>query len=107
MSFAEVAPEMAETADGVLEVGPLRVIPEEFQAFCEDRLLALTHKEFQLLVLLARSPGRVLHRDRIAEAVWGGEAPGRTIDIHVSRLRRRLPAGAIKTVIRVGYRLTL
>ena len=62
---------------------------------------------FEPLALLARYRGRVLSRDQIALQVWGGSAPGRTIDIHISRLRRKLPTGAIKTVIRVGYRLGL
>lgn len=91
----------------VIEVGKLMVVPHEFQATYDGAPLQLTHKEFQLLTLFARKPGRVLNREKIAEEVWGGLAPGRTIDIHVSRLRRRLPPGAITTVIRVGYRLTL
>jgi DNA-binding response OmpR family regulator len=48
----------------------------------------------------------LLRRERIAAEVWGGRA-GRTIDIHVARLRARLPEGAIETVIRLGYRFVL
>jgi DNA-binding response OmpR family regulator len=91
----------------LIEAGSLRILPESFVATLNGRRLELTNKEFQLLTLLARNPGRVLRRGRIGEEVWGGEIPGRTIDIHVSRLRRHLPVGAIETVIRVGYRFTL
>lgn len=84
--------------------GDLTVIPDEYVAFIGGERLDLTYKEFLLLALFARNPHRVLVRDRIAHEVWGGEARGRTIDIHVSRLRRRLPPGWIETVTRVGYR---
>ncbi|MEA2433408.1 MAG: hypothetical protein QOG54_865 [Actinomycetota bacterium] len=91
----------------VLEVGPLSVYPDEFIALCGGEELALTYKEFKLLELFATYPGRLLRRDFIAEHVWAGDAPGRSVDISVSRLRRKLPEGAIKTVVRVGYRLIL
>lgn len=91
----------------VIQAGPLRVYPDDFVALVGDRRIRLTNKEFRLLVLLASNPGRVLHRSRISQEVWGSAAPGRTIDIHVARLRRMLPPGAIETVIRVGYRFAL
>jgi DNA-binding response OmpR family regulator len=90
-----------------LEVGPLSVYPDEFIALCGGQELSLTYKEFKLLELFATYPGRLLRRDFIAEQAWEGDAPGRSVDISVSRLRKKLPAGAIKTVVRVGYRLVL
>jgi two-component system alkaline phosphatase synthesis response regulator PhoP len=90
-----------------IQVGPLRVLPEEFVATLNGERLVLTSKEFELLVLLASNPGRVMRRDRIAREVWGSQAPGRSIDIHIARLRSRLPDGAIETVVRVGYRFSL
>ena len=88
-------------------VGPLEIDPEEFIAFLDGSRLRLTPKEFGLLTLFARNPGRLLRREFIEREVWDGHASGRTIDIHISRLRHLLPAGAIQTVIRVGYRLVL
>jgi two-component system, OmpR family, alkaline phosphatase synthesis response regulator PhoP len=90
-----------------IEVGPLRVVPDEYLATINEERLRLTSKEFSLLVLFMTNPGRLLRRERIAAEVWGGHAPGRTIDIHVARLRSYLPSDAIETVIRVGYRFTL
>ncbi|MGI8773506.1 MAG: winged helix-turn-helix domain-containing protein [Actinomycetota bacterium] len=88
-------------------LGPLEIAPAEYRAKYDDRELQLTRKEFDLLTLFARNPRRVLRRPQIAQLVWGGEVHGRTIDIHVSRLRRRLPQGAIETVTGVGYRIAI
>lgn len=95
--------------DGVewIELGDLRVAPDHFLALYAGEKLQLTQKEFLLLVLFARNPGRLLRRETIAAEVWGGEARGRTIDIHVARLRARLPRPAIETVIPLGYRFLL
>ncbi len=91
----------------VVQVGPLRIEPDNFVATLDGRDLRLTYNEFELLTLFARNPGRVLRRAQISAQIWDGQAPGRTIDIHVARVRRRLPRGAIETVVRVGYRFAL
>jgi two-component system, OmpR family, alkaline phosphatase synthesis response regulator PhoP len=93
--------------DDMLVAGDLRIYPEDYVAELDGERLALTNKEFQLLVLFARNPGRLLRREVIAAEVWGAQHHGRTIDIHVARLRSRLPDGAIETVIRLGYRFVL
>lgn len=78
--------------------------------------LALTRKEYGILVLFLQNPGIALFRERIYEQVWGGEYTGdsRTVDLHVQRLRRKLGwdehiAGdqmpRIVPVYKVGYRL--
>ena len=90
-----------------LLAGPLSIDPAEFIASLDGNNLNLTPKEFGLLTLFARNRGRLLRREVIEREVWAGHASGRTIDIHVSRLRRILPAGAIQTVVRVGYRFVL
>jgi DNA-binding response OmpR family regulator len=91
----------------VVRIGPLEVFPDEFLATCGGRELQLTYKEFKLLELFVTHPGRLLRREFIAERAWDGYAPGRSVDISVSRLRKKLPPGAIKTVVRVGYRFVL
>ena len=77
----------------------------------KGRPVELTPKEFELLALLAGTPGRVFGRDELLDQVWGrdGFVEPRTVDVHVARLRgkftaARLPAPAIETVRGVGYR---
>jgi DNA-binding response OmpR family regulator len=69
----------------------------------------LTAKEFALLVALLEAHGRVLSRQALLEDVWGySYAEGtRTVDVHVRRLREKLPALApfLLTVKSLGYRI--
>jgi DNA-binding response OmpR family regulator len=79
----------------------------------KDRI-QLRPKEFDLLTLLARHPGRVYQRSELLDLVWGYDFPGytRTVDVHVQQLREKLAAAkvtepSIETVWGVGYRLEL
>ena len=98
----------AEVAPPVLDLGPLRVDLAEHVASVDGSSLDLTPKEFDLLALLARNPGRAFARDYLIEKVWGYDAGGfdRTVDTHVLRLRKKLGAVGerIETVWGVGYR---
>jgi DNA-binding response OmpR family regulator len=93
-----------------LAVGPLRVDLVEHSATVDGHLVDLTPKEFELLALLVRHPGRAFSRDYLIERVWGYDANGsdRTVDTHVLRLRRKLGAVGdwIETVWGIGYRLS-
>jgi DNA-binding response OmpR family regulator len=92
-----------------MEVGSLRVDPRRREAYVGDRRLELRPREFDLLAALARDPGVVWSRDELLSSVWGTDFPGetRTVDVHISELRRKLgEAGPpIETVKGVGYRL--
>ena len=98
----------------VIEVGDLRIDLVRRTAILDGYDLDLRTKEFDLLVHLASRPGRVFSRSQLLEGVWGDEHPGgtRTIDVHVSLLRRKLeedpgnPARLV-TVRGVGYRFDL
>ncbi|MGC4815972.1 winged helix-turn-helix domain-containing protein [Micromonospora sp. DT63] len=72
-----------------------------------DRVVALTRIEYDLLLFLAERPHRVFTRLQLLSNVWGYEhAVARTVDVHVRRLRAKLPgAEVITTVYGVGYRL--
>ncbi len=73
-----------------------------------EKLIELTMKEFDLLLVFIRNRNIALFRDRIYEEVWGGEldTESRTVDIHVQRLKKKLGLeGAIVSVRKVGYRL--
>lgn len=65
----------------------------------------LTPTEFDILVLLAREPGAVLHRNHIATELWGWDDTSRTLDTHVKSLRTKVGHGRIRTVHGVGYAL--
>jgi len=74
----------------------------------DGREVTLTPKEFDLLALLARDPGAVCSRERILDQVWDPHwfGPTKTLDVHVSSLRRKLgDASVVETVRGVGYRL--
>ncbi|MFE7561588.1 winged helix-turn-helix domain-containing protein [Kitasatospora sp. NPDC057500] len=84
---------------------------ERRNAYVDGRLLDLTYLEFELLAHLTEHPQRVHTRDHLVSAVWGygHVGDGRTVDVHVARLRRKLGVAyrdAIVTVRRVGYKYT-
>jgi two-component system response regulator MtrA len=95
--------------EGVLESGTIRVDLNARRVHVEEREIELTRVEFDLLASFARRPGSAIARSWLVEHVLDPEREGgeRTLDLHVSRLRKKLgPAGArIETVWGVGYRL--
>src|SRR5579883_2296297 len=97
-----------EAAPPVLTLDALRVDLSQHVASVEGTLVDLTPKEFDLLALLVRNPGRAFSRDYLIEKVWGYDAGGsdRTVDTHVLRLRKKLGSvgDRIETVWGIGYR---
>jgi DNA-binding response OmpR family regulator len=98
-----------DAAPPVLTAGPLRVDLAQHTVTVDDAAVELTPKEFDLLALLVRNPGRAFARDYLLEKVWGYDYGGfdRTVDTHVLRLRKKLGGFGeqIETVWGVGYRL--
>jgi DNA-binding response OmpR family regulator len=92
-----------------IEVGTLRIEPRRREVFVGDRGVELRAREFDLLAALARDPGVVLSREALLEDVWGTDFAGetRTVDVHVSELRKKLgdDGPTIESVRGVGYRL--
>jgi two-component system response regulator RegX3 len=96
---------------GPLEVGPLRLDPDRRSASLAGDGLELTRKEFELLELLLREAGNVVSRERLIDEVWDVNWFGstKTLDVHVSSLRRKLGDDSadprfIHTVRGVGFR---
>jgi DNA-binding response OmpR family regulator len=89
--------------------GSIVVDPETHTVSSGDRAIALTAKEFLLLEYMLLHRGRVLSRDVLLTDVWGYRYTGgtRTVDVHVRRLREKLPllAEALVTVKQFGYKL--
>jgi DNA-binding response OmpR family regulator len=93
---------------GVLELGALRIDRERREVQVEGGTVVLTRVEFDLLVALAERAGAAVTRRTLAERVLDPERDGdeRTLDVHVSRLRKKLGAGTyVETVWGIGYRL--
>jgi two-component system, OmpR family, alkaline phosphatase synthesis response regulator PhoP len=95
--------------DSRLTYGPLTVDLDRHVVRIGGDEVRLTAKEFLLLQYLMQNRGRVLSRDLLLSDVWGYSYTGgtRTVDVHVRRLREKLPflAGAIATVKQFGYKL--
>jgi DNA-binding response OmpR family regulator len=92
----------------VVEVGALRIDLQAHAAQVQGRPVELTRVEFELLAALARRPQEAVTRQWLVEHVLDPEREGteRTLDVHVSRLRRKLaPLKCVETVWGVGYRL--
>ena len=101
-------------APKLIRAGKLEVDLERHEVRHEQAKVQLRPKEFDLLTLLARHPGRVFQRSELLDLVWGYDFPGytRTVDVHVQQLREKLAAAGVKepsieTVWGVGYRLEL
>ncbi|MEU9334556.1 winged helix-turn-helix domain-containing protein [Streptomyces sp. NPDC048290] len=103
------APDPAPVATGPEPL--IRIDPVRRTALVAGAELDLTYLEFELLAHLVTHPHRVHTRDQLVTTVWGygHVGDGRTVDVHVARLRRKLGAEhrkAIQTVRRVGYKYT-
>jgi DNA-binding response OmpR family regulator len=92
-----------------LAYGPIALDSERHQVSCGGRDVTLTAKEFLLLEYLLQHRGRVLSRDVLLTDVWGYRYTGgtRTVDVHIRRLREKLPvlADGLVTVKQFGYKL--
>ena len=96
----------------LVRAGRLEIDFERHEVRYGETRLHLRPKEFDLLALLARHPGRVFQRSELLDLVWGYDFPGytRTVDVHVQQLREKLTRAGVKspsiqTVWGVGYKL--
>lgn len=100
----------APAAAAVNTYGPIALDTERHTVSSAGAEIVLTAKEFLLLEYLMQHRGRVLSRDVLLENVWGYRYTGgtRTVDVHVRRLREKLPllADALVTVKQFGYKLS-
>lgn len=99
-----------ESASNTIKVKNLVMDMDARRVFIDDTEINLTAKEFDLLELLLKNPGKVYSREKLLNIVWGYEYPGdvRTVDVHVRRLREKVEANAqdpqfVYTKWGVGY----
>ncbi|MFD3328886.1 winged helix-turn-helix domain-containing protein [Streptomyces sp. NPDC058701] len=108
-AVAVAAPQAPEGAAGTSGDALVRIDAAQRTAEVDGEVLDLTYLEFELLAHLVKHPHRVHSRDQLVTTVWGygHVGDGRTVDVHIARLRRKLGAthrAAIQTVRRVGYK---
>ena len=96
-----------EHASETLNVGGIEINREEYKIIKEGKEIILPRKEFELFYLLASKPGKVFKREEILDKVWGNEVivGGRTIDVHIRKLREKIGEELFKTIKGVGYKL--
>ncbi|MGB5318308.1 response regulator transcription factor, partial [Eudoraea sp.] len=97
------------TNEEIMKVGPLEINREEYKVVNNGEEIVLPRKEFELLALLASKPDKVFKREVILDKVWGQEVVvgGRTIDVHIRKLREKIGDNHFKTVKGVGYKFVL
>lgn len=92
--------------NNVIEISDLKIDRESYQVTVDTIDLSLPRKEFEILYLLASKPGKVFNRDEIFDKIWGNDVVvgGRTIDVHIRKLRKKLGRDYIMTVKGIGYK---
>jgi two-component system alkaline phosphatase synthesis response regulator PhoP len=96
-----------EESKDVLKVGGIEINREEYKIVRNNEEIILPRKEFELFYLLATKPGKVFTREEILDKVWGNEVVvgGRTIDVHIRKLREKIGDDFFKTIKGVGYKI--
>ncbi|MGA1845514.1 response regulator [Deferribacter abyssi] len=98
-----------ERSNMTIEYQGIVLDEENHKTFIEGKEVVLTHKEFELLKLLLKHPGRVYTRNQLLSNIWGFDSDvyTRTVDAHISSLRKKLgeKSSVIKTVPKIGYKI--
>ena len=94
--------------DSIINIGSLEINVSNFEVLLNKIPITLRFKEYELLVLMASSPGKVFSRNMLLKKIWGYDYVGgsRTVDVHIRRLRSKLEKEEtyIETVRPLGYR---
>ncbi|MGB5941665.1 MAG: response regulator transcription factor [Leeuwenhoekiella sp.] len=98
-----------EESELTVKIGNLVINREEYKIIKDKKEMILPRKEFELLSLLTSKPGKVFKREDILDKVWGNEVVvgGRTIDVHIRKLREKIGDKSIKTIKGVGYKFVV
>lgn len=98
--------EAKNDSEEIVTIGNIVINHEEYKIVNDGKEMVLPRKEFELLSLLTSKPNKVFKREVILDKVWGNEVVvgGRTIDVHIRKLREKIGEGHFKTVKGVGYK---
>ena len=99
----------AQTDEISIKIGNITINRDEYLVLKGEEKIFLPRKEFELLSLLTSKPGKVFKREAILDSVWGNEVVvgGRTIDVHIRKLREKIGEIHFKTVKGVGYKFVI
>jgi two-component system alkaline phosphatase synthesis response regulator PhoP len=97
----------------VIQAADLKIYPEKYEVVLNGEQIQLRPKEFEVLLYLVQRPGVVVSRDDLMNVVWGFDYVGgqRTVDVHVSSLRKKLEMNQetvqIDSIRGLGYKLVI
>ncbi len=96
-----------EQPTDTISIGTMIINREEYKIIKDGEEIILPKKEFELLYLLASKPGKVFKREEILSKVWGDDVVvgGRTIDVHIRKLREKIGEELFRTIKGVGYKI--
>ncbi|MBC7410339.1 MAG: response regulator transcription factor [Arcicella sp.] len=96
-------------SDSIIEIGQLIINRTNYSVNNNGLNLVMPKKEFELLSFLAKHPNKVFNRDELLEKVWGVDVyvVERTVDVHIRKLREKIPEYYIKTLKGVGYMFSI
>lgn len=95
----------SKAAENVIDISSITIDRDKREVIVEGKPIHIPKIEFDLLVLLASTPGKIFSREEIYSKVWGSEVfvSDRTLDVHVRKLREKIGKEYIKTIKGVGY----
>jgi len=97
-----------KVSDGSILIKDITINKDQYGVEKQGEKIELAKKEFELLLLLASSPGKLFRREEIYNQVWGVDkmVGDRTIDVHIRKLRKKLGENYILTVKGIGYKIS-
>ncbi|MDP5274431.1 response regulator transcription factor [Chengkuizengella axinellae] len=112
-SNSDDLPTEETTDERVIILGDLKIYPDQYEVLLNEESISLRPKEFEVLLHMVERQGKVITRDDLMNIVWGFDYIGgqRTVDVHVSSLRKKLELGQnsvkIESIRGVGYKLVV
>ena len=102
-------PASEKSEQQLIRHGDLVIDTEQYHVELSGVIIVLPRKEFELLSLLASKPGKVFSRERIMDRIWGDSVVvgGRTIDVHIRKIREKIGEERIRTIKGVGYKFEI
>lgn len=99
-------PSDSSSTGSVISAAGIVIDLDQYNVTVNGAVMELPRKEFELLSLLLSKPGKVFTREAIMDAIWGRDVVvgGRTIDVHIRKLREKIGDANIKTIKGVGYK---